>query len=310
MTVVITVVIPLFNKEPHIAKTLESVLTQTTPASDIFVVDDGSNDQGAAVVARFADQGVRLIRQANQGESVARNTGIAAANTPYIAFLDADDWWMPGHMEELTRLIQDYPNADMFSTSHLIRREGQIYRAKTALPEGWRGELSNFFDQYAQGLSLINSSTACVRRSAMLAIGGFPVGIKRGPDVITWINMALNGRVAHVNVTTAVYNQEAVNRTNTLREQDPPGSLQYLASLISDPKVGVEKKTSLRKLFNNIAFYTAAGFCLEGDKSGARKILSLTWQTQSYPTAFVTSVLLFVPTPALRLAKKLRLKTA
>lgn len=306
----ITVVIPLYNKEPHISKTLESVLRQTTPASDIVVVDDGSEDQGAAVVTRFADQGVRLIQQANQGESVARNTGIVAANTPYIAFLDADDWWMPEHLAELTELIEDHPNADMFSTSHLIRREGQTYRAKRTLPEGWRGELSNFFDQYAQGLSIINSSTACVRRSAMLAIGGFPVGVKRGPDVITWINLALNGRVAHVNVTTAVYNQEAVNRTNTLREQEPPGSLQYLSSLISDPRVGVEKKTSLRKLFNKIAFYTAAGFCLEGDKAGARKILSMTWRTQSYSTAFATSLLLFVPTPALRLAKKLRLKTA
>lgn len=304
----ITVVIPLYNKEPHIAKALESVLRQTNPASNIIVVDDGSRDQGAAVVARFADQGVRLIQQANQGESAARNTGIAAANTPYIAFLDADDWWLPGHLDELTRLIQDYPDADMLSTSHLIQRDGQTYRAITPLPEGWRGGLSNFFDQYARGLSIINSSTACVRRSAVLAIGGFRVGIKRGPDVITWINLALNGKVAHVNVATAVYNQDAVNRTNTLREKDPPGSLQYLASLISDPHACAKKHNSLRRLFNRIAFFTSAGFCLEGDKSGARKILSLTSQIHSYSTALAIWLLLSVPTPVLRLAKKLRYK--
>ena len=302
----ISVVIPLYNKEPHIAKTLESVLAQTCPASDIVVVDDGSKDQGAAVVARYADRGVRLIQQANQGESAARNTGIAVANTPYIAFLDADDWWLPEHLDELTRLIQAHPQADVLSTSHLIWRDGQMYRAKTSLPPEWRGELPDFFEQYAQGLSIINSSTACVRRSAVLAVGGFPVGIKRGPDVMTWINLALQGRAAHANVTTAVYNQAAVNRTNTLREQEPPGSLQHLASLISDPKVSPQQKTRLRRLYSQIAFFTAAGFCLEGDKSGAKKIMAMAWGLSHGRLALAIGFMLIVPSSLLLFAKQRR----
>lgn len=302
----ITVVIPLYNKEPHIAKTLESVLAQTCPAADIVVVDDGSKDQGAAEVARFADRGVRLIQQANQGESAARNTGIAAANTPYIAFLDADDWWLPEHLDELTRLTQAHPQADVLSTSHLIWREGQMYRAKTALPPGWRGELPDFFEQYAQGLSIINSSTACVRRSAVLAVGGFPVGVKRGPDVMTWINLALQGPAAHANVTTAVYNQAAVNRTNTLREHEPPGSLQHLVSLISGPAIGPQQKPRLRRLFSQIAFFTAAGFCLEGDKPGAKKIMAMAWRLGHRTLALSMGLMLIVPTGLLQFAKQRR----
>ena len=306
----ISVVIPLYNKEAHIAEALESVLAQTVLPAEIIVVDDGSTDQGAFVVEEFLNRGVKLVKQENQGVSAARNAGVQEASEAHVAFLDADDFWLPNHLEKLCELIEEFPKAVLYSTLYYIRRDGSTYLSKSSLPVSWAGVVKDFFRTFSEGLSLVNSTTACVKRQALLDIGGFPVGVKRGEDIIVWVRLALDNEVVNMAVPTAVYNQDAVNRTNTLQEQDPPGSLQYLASLISDPKVGVEKKTSLRKLFNKIAFYTAAGFCLEGDKPGARKILSLTWRTQSYPTAFVTSVLLFVPTPALRLAKKLRLKTA
>lgn len=306
----ISVVIPLYNKAGHIAQALESVLAQTVEASEIIVVDDGSTDHGDMKVLPFTKRGVRLISQQNQGVSVARNIGLQVAISDYVCFLDADDYWLPNHLEKLSDLLQKYPSAALWSTSHYIKRDGSLFAVKSALPPVWTGDATDFFRAYANGLSLVNSSTACVRRQALLDNGGFPVGVKRGEDIIAWVGLALSHGVAHAAVPTAVFNQEAANRTNTLREQDPPGSLQYLTSLISETRFGVEKKNSLRKLFNKIAFYTAAGFCLEGDKLGARKILSLAWQIQSYPTAIATSILLFVPTPALRLAKKLRHKKA
>jgi len=305
----ITVVIPLYNKEPHIAKTLESVLAQTCPPSDIVVVDDGSKDQGAAVVARYADRGVRLIQQANQGESAARNTGIAAANTPYIAFLDADDWWLPEHLDELTRLIQAHPQAALLSTSHFICREGEMYRAKTDLPEGWRGQIPDFFAQYAQGLSLINSSTSCVQKSALLEVGCFPLeGNRRGKDIVTWIKLALLYPCFHVNVPTSVYNQEAVNRSNLIKEEDPPASLQFMSEILLGSNALGPFKPSLNRLFDRIAFFTAAGFILDGDKKGAAKIAKLARVTRRFKSFLAIAALLTLPIVVLRVAKRYRHK--
>ena len=161
----------------------------------------------------YSNQGVHLIRQSNQGESAARNAGVNASKSRYVAFLDADDWWLPNHITILSKLIQSFPDADLLSTSHSVRCEQYTYRASSSLPNNWTGILTDFFSCYARGLSIVNSTTACVKRSALLKVGGFPHGVKRGPDVITWINLALNGSVAHSNVVTAVYNQVAVNRT-------------------------------------------------------------------------------------------------
>ena len=98
----ITAVIPLYNGAPFIEDALNSVFAQTTPPARIIVVDDGSTDDGAAIVERIArTHALSLIRKRNGGQSSARNLGIAQAGTPLIALLDQDDMWYPDHLEKL-----------------------------------------------------------------------------------------------------------------------------------------------------------------------------------------------------------------
>lgn len=302
----ISVVVPLYNKAGHIAQALESVLAQSVEASEIIVVDDGSTDHGDMKVAPFTNRGVRLIRQQNQGVSAARNKGLKEASCEYVAFLDADDHWLPNHIEKLSELLRKYPNAALCSTSHYIQRDGQLYAAKSALPVGWTGEVTDFFRTYAHGLSLVNSSTACVKRQALIGSGGFPVGVKRGEDIIAWVGLALSHGVAHLAVPTSVYNQDAENRSIELREQEPPGSLVYLAGLLNSREADQKIMHGVAYLFDRIAVMTAAGFYLSGDLIGAKNIANLAMQAGRWKTTAIIRFVMLMPLGLLRVAKRIR----
>ena len=120
-----SVILPLYNKEKEIANTLKSVLNQTYKADEIIVVDDGSTDNSKEVVKKFKD--VKLIEQKNCGVSCARNRGIKEARNEYICFLDADDLWEEDFLEEIKRLIESFPQAIFYSTSHkMIDENGKV----------------------------------------------------------------------------------------------------------------------------------------------------------------------------------------
>ena len=93
-----SVIIPAYNAEAFIARAIDSVLAQTWPAHEILVVDDGSADSTARIVAGYGE-GVRYLRQENAGVSAARNAGARAATGDWLAFLDADDWYYPDRLK-------------------------------------------------------------------------------------------------------------------------------------------------------------------------------------------------------------------
>lgn len=304
---IISVVIPLYNKRPHISTAIDSVLSQNIDNIDnidiikVIVVNDGSTDGGEDVVAAYQERGVQLINQKNQGESAARNAGVAAAETEYVAFLDADDWWLPNHLKVLLQLIERHPEAGLLSTSHLIRRDQLIYRAKSGMVDGWSGLVKDFFREYSKGLSIVNSSTACVKKSVLIEVGGFPVGIRRGPDIMTWISIALAYPVAHTNIPTSVFNQEAVNRSDLHRETEPPNSLLMLKEIIcykNDPSVAM--------LFDSMALMTAAGYRLKDNFQAAKAIGRLAYSAKRYKVAGLITIVNILPIWALSFARKRR----
>ena len=107
----ISIVIPLFNKEAYIRRSIDLGFAQTFADFEVIVVDDGSTDDSADIVRRYSDPRIRLIRQENAGVSAARNRGIAAATTPFVALLDADDEWRPGFLEKVSHALSCYPDA-------------------------------------------------------------------------------------------------------------------------------------------------------------------------------------------------------
>lgn len=218
----ISVVIPLYNKSSHIARALDSVLAQSMPPAEVVVVDDGATDGSGDIVRRYADKGIRLIVQENQGVSVARNRGVAEARADLIAFLDADDEWRPGFLSEITRMTNAFPDCGLYATAELVVGAG----LKGAPPplhgipsEPWFGVLPSFFATF-QGRTPFNPSSVAVPKAVLTEIGGFAPGMKVWEDIDCWVRIAIRHPIAFSTARLSVYHKEAENRA-CVRERAP-----------------------------------------------------------------------------------------
>lgn len=110
MNPLVSVIIPVYNGDCYLAEAIDSVLAQTYQSIELIVVDDGSTDRTAAIAQSYRN--VRYIFQANQGNGIAKNTGILAANGEFIAFLDADDLWQSHKLSAQVNHLLNYPDID------------------------------------------------------------------------------------------------------------------------------------------------------------------------------------------------------
>ena len=209
----ISVVIPLYNKEKQIAHTLQSVFNQTFQDFEVVIVDDGSIDGSVAEVEKFSDLRIRLIHQKNAGVSVARNRGIEEAKSDLIAFLDADDEWKPEYLATQYYLSQKYPDCNVYACNYEFRdTEGKV--TPTIIRKlpfiGEDGILSNYFEVASCSHPPICSISIMVRKSAIQAIGGFPVGIRSGEDLLTWARLAVNGKIAYSKISLVVFIRDEI----------------------------------------------------------------------------------------------------
>jgi glycosyltransferase involved in cell wall biosynthesis len=123
-----SIVIPLYNKELSIGNTIQSVLNQTYQDYEIIIVNDGSTDNSLHVVEQINDSRIRIITKPNGGVSSARNRGIKEAKYDWIAFLDGDDLWEKDHLEEITKMMQVYPNEKVYVTSFEYSNGSKLFR--------------------------------------------------------------------------------------------------------------------------------------------------------------------------------------
>ncbi len=195
-----SVVIPAYNGSATIAATIESVLAQSRADLQLVVVDDGSGDDTASVVNGFrADPRVELIEQANQGTAAARNTGIAAAQGEYIAFLDNDDLWMPDYLEEAEKALDADASAgfaycDAWGFDDASRR----FLRRTELESRPDAGVGAGADATLQQLVRVNfvMSSVCTRATVLREVGGFDPAVRGTDDYDLWLRIMLAGHGA------------------------------------------------------------------------------------------------------------------
>lgn len=209
----ISVVIPLYNKERSIYATLQSVCEQTYTDTEILVVDDGSTDRSATIAFSYPDSRIRLIQKENGGVCSARNRGIQEAKGEFIALLDGDDIWDKEYLAEQVKMIHDFPDAAMLGINFAEMSNGKLVRKlATALPDGYRGYVENYFQMKGRISDLFCSSSVVIRREVFDKVGMFDERIKYAEDSDMWWRIIATSKVAFYDRYMVYYQFDAENR--------------------------------------------------------------------------------------------------
>lgn len=212
-----SVIIPLYNKEKDVLRTIDSVRNQTFSDFEIIIIDDGSTDKSKLVVSNIKDDRINLFTKKNEGVSIARNFGVNNAKSKFIAFLDADDYWYPAHLENLDSLTKSFPDGKWFATAY-EKKYHKNFTSPMNSPvfkngKNWNGVITNYFEN-----SLIDclawTSAICMRKDFFLSLNGFDTKITHGAgeDTDLWLRAALNSNLIFSTKITATHNLDGSNR--------------------------------------------------------------------------------------------------
>jgi hypothetical protein len=193
--VTITIAIPTFDRADLLAEALDSAVAQTRRADEILVVDDGSTDDTHAVVARYAGEGVRYVRQENRGGPLARNRCISEATGDFLLWLDSDDViasdTIAGHLDRLASA----PDADVIY-GDLDVVDAQLRPTRHQGYEDWYGDRDGLVASLFNGNCIPNPSTM-IRRSVLIGAGGYHPDFRRAHDYEMFSRLAGTADFAH-----------------------------------------------------------------------------------------------------------------
>ena len=213
-----SVIIPLYNKEKSIRSTIESVLNQTYPGFELIVVNDGSTDNSISVVKQFNDERIKLFDKANGGVSSARNYGVEKSSYELIAFLDADDLWLPQALEEFSFLINQFPEAELYATGFSIDEKNIPHADRRFLVDNYH--YHSVLSYIKKGSPLMITGCVAMKKNRFLAVGGYNERFSRGEDLDLWKRLTDRYTLAKSEVVTMIYRQDIENRVSFKDEAD------------------------------------------------------------------------------------------
>jgi glycosyltransferase involved in cell wall biosynthesis len=204
----VSVVVPAYNSGRFIGEAIQSVREQSHRELELLVVDDGSTDDTPEVVARFGSR-VTLVRQANSGAAVARNTGMRLARGRFVAFLDADDVWLPGKLAAQIAHLARHPEVSLCCTGwELLHPDASGHYACDRSPaEGGLLGAGHTPVTYTDLLldCHVWTSTVLMRRELIDQVGGFNPALRRGQDYDYWLRASRVTPIHRLDTALALY---------------------------------------------------------------------------------------------------------
>jgi glycosyltransferase involved in cell wall biosynthesis len=233
----VSVVIPAYNAAETLADAIASIRSSTVQPSEILVVDDASTDRTREIALELGARVVSL--DCNGGPARARNAGVCEARSPWVAFLDADDRWMPQKLQKQWQAIESWPEISLCITDYIVHfTSGQVLKATMQSRPGYAGirsvarigtsvlyERASFLSGFVRSMFLRQSSVI-VRREAFLHSGGYNEDLRLGEDYEFFLRLAGSGAVAGVEEDLVLY----LRRVGSL-SADPVAEIESINSL-------------------------------------------------------------------------------
>lgn len=296
-----SVILPLFNKAPYVARTIQSVLSQSFDDFELIVVDDGSTDSSFEVASRAigGDFRCQIVHQENSGVSAARNKGVEISHGDYLCFIDGDDWWAPGFLDRMNWLIREYPDAGIYGTNYFYVKNG---RQRICVKNAETGYI-DYCKVYSEGMSMpLTSISVAIDPLVFREFGGFKRNLKLGEDFDLWIRIALKYKVAFLNEPLAYYNQDSNPAWRGIRQLNDPQfhMLWNLSYLESEETIN----PSYKQLIDNLRVYGLFPYYLSSNyrELAKQELRKVDWKNQPLKTRRLYKT----PIPLLKFRGRLR----
>jgi glycosyltransferase involved in cell wall biosynthesis len=263
MATLISIIIPLYNKTESIASTLNSVINQSFKDYEIIIINDGSTDNSLAIAETYIFNNISIYTTTNNGVSYARNYGVSKASSDLIAFLDADDIWLPHHLDELYDLYQSYPGCGLYANNYdkLFFNKTIIRTVYNGLPKDFRGVLDDYFRASTID-SIAWTSGVAVHKSIFKTHKGFNTNLKSFEDTDLWIRIALKHNIAFSSKVTVLKKIDGLTNHLSLIPNNTDGIIltnQYITN--------EKKNKSLKKYMDLNRFSFATERKIANDKT-------------------------------------------
>lgn len=261
----VSVVIPAHNYGRLIGETLRSVLSQTFVDLEAIVVDDGSTDNTKDIVRGINDSRIRYIYQENQGLAAARNTGIKAGSGEYLAFVDADDLWMPEKLDRQLSVLCDRADVGLVYGSYMVIDEnGKVLVTRNA------GEVPYPLLPSLVRTNLVagSATTSVVRRRCFDYAGLFDETLRACEDWDMWLRIACHAQFAAVQEPIAKLRLHSSNMTSDSKRMEI-GLQTVVNKFFSNPELPRDIRVLKRKATAGAYFHSAVFYLRNGKRNPA-----------------------------------------
>lgn len=249
----VSVIIPAYNSEKFICESIESVLKQTFKHYEIIIIDDGSNDNTKNKIERFKES-INYLYQNNLGPSVARNSGLKVARGQYIAFLDADDIWLPNKLELQVEFLDRNPDIGLVSCDALAFNEQNVLIASMSkernLYSGW------VFERLLRE-NFLNTDNVLIRKQVFKDVGMFNEVLKFCEDYDLWLRIANKYRIGYIDKILTKYRIHTSNRSGQNKKDVIFTHLNLMLKYLKESKISL-----LHKIYIISFAYYKAGYNL------------------------------------------------